>query len=67
MKHIRHVTCTGEKTKAYIILVGKPEGEGVLGRNKPSWEDIKIIFKKLVGRTWTALVWNKLGVSGGLL
>jgi len=37
-------------TGAYMVLVGKPEGKGQLGRPRRSWEDnIKWIFKKWNG------------------
>jgi hypothetical protein len=34
----------GENKMAYSILVGKPEEKKPLGRNKPAWEDIFIIY-----------------------
>jgi hypothetical protein len=33
-------------TGAYVLLAGKPEGRGQLGRSRPRWEDkIKWILK----------------------
>jgi hypothetical protein len=34
-----HVACMWEKPDAYRILVGKPEGQSPLGRNRCMWED----------------------------
>jgi hypothetical protein len=39
----RACNTNGEKTSAYRILVGKPEGKRLLGRRKRKWTDnIKI-------------------------
>jgi hypothetical protein len=37
-----HVTGMGEKTNAYRLLVGKPEGKGPLGRPRRRWVDVKM-------------------------
>jgi hypothetical protein len=34
-----HVARTGEKSNAYMILVGKPEGKRPLGRPRRRWVD----------------------------
>jgi hypothetical protein len=34
-----HIACMGEKTGAYRILVGRPEGRRPLGRPRLKWED----------------------------
>jgi len=56
----------GERRGVYRVLVGKPEGKGLLGRPRRRWEDnIKIDLQK-VG--WgTALMWRRIGRSGGHL
>jgi hypothetical protein len=42
------VTCMGEKKSAYSILVGKREGNRLLGRPRCRWEDnIKMDLQKL--------------------
>jgi hypothetical protein len=52
----------GEGKCAYRILVGRPEGRRPLGRPRRRWEDnIKWIFKKLVGGAWTGLIWLRIG------
>jgi hypothetical protein len=35
----RHVARIGEKRKAYMLLVGKPEGKRQLGRPRRRWVD----------------------------
>jgi hypothetical protein len=41
-----HVARIGEVRGAYIILVGRPEGKGPLGRPNRRWEDnIKMDFR----------------------
>jgi hypothetical protein len=39
MKWVRHVAGVGEKTAAYRILVGRPEGRRPVGRPRRRWED----------------------------
>jgi hypothetical protein len=34
-----HVAHTGEESKVYKVLVGKPEGKRPLGRPRRRWED----------------------------
>jgi hypothetical protein len=34
-----HVACRGEKRNAHGILMGKPEGQRLLGRCGGRWED----------------------------
>jgi hypothetical protein len=47
MKWVGHVARMGERTDAYMILVGRPEGRRPHGRPRRRWEDnIKWIFKK---------------------
>jgi hypothetical protein len=48
----------GEKTNAYRILVGKPEGKIPLGRPRRRWvESIKIDLR---GIGWDGMEWNYL-------
>jgi hypothetical protein len=39
MKGVGHVTYMGEQRNAYILLMGKSEGERLLGRPRHRWED----------------------------
>jgi hypothetical protein len=39
MKWVEHVSCVGEKRKAYKVLVVKREGKRPLGRLRHRWED----------------------------
>jgi hypothetical protein len=62
----------GEKTNAYRLLVGKPEGKRPLGRRRSKWVDnIKIHLKRhgmrWNGTVWTGSNWLRIGTSGGLL
>jgi hypothetical protein len=58
----------GEKRVAYRILVGRPEGEGPLGRPRSRWEDnIKMDLQEVGwwGMDWIELAQDRAG--GGLL
>ena len=39
MRWVWHVSCNGEKRGVHRVLVGKPEGNGPLGRPICRWED----------------------------
>jgi hypothetical protein len=39
MRWAGHVACMGEKMKVITVLVGKPEGNRLLGRPKCRWKD----------------------------
>jgi hypothetical protein len=55
MRYAWHVELMGEKTNAYKIFVGKPEGKRAQGRHKHRWEDnIKMNLRK-VG--WSGMDW----------
>jgi hypothetical protein len=43
----------GEKSNAYRILVGKPEGKRPLGRPRRRWVDIMIMH--LIDRGWDGM------------
>jgi hypothetical protein len=47
MRRAGHVACMGEKTGAYRILVGRPEGRRPLGRPRRRWEDIKMYVQEV--------------------
>jgi hypothetical protein len=47
----------GEKRNAYGVLVGKPEGKGLLGRPRHRWENITINLRE-VG--WGGVYWIHL-------
>jgi hypothetical protein len=53
-----HVACRGEKTNAYRILVGKPEGRRPLGRPRRRWVDnIKMELREI---GWDVVNWVDL-------
>jgi hypothetical protein len=58
----------GENRNEFGVLVGKPEGKGILGRHGRRWEDnIEI---NLRGTGWvlrSGFIWLKIGPNGGLL
>jgi hypothetical protein len=44
---VEHEPVVGEKLSAYKVLVGKPEGKRLLGRQRSNWEEnIKGILNK---------------------
>jgi hypothetical protein len=48
----------GEKSNAYMILVGKPEGRRPLGRPRRRWVDnIKIVLREI---GWDGVDWVSL-------
>jgi hypothetical protein len=58
----------GEKRNAYEKLVGKPEGNGPLGRQRRMLVDnIKLDLREIDGVVWTGLFWLRRVTSGGLL
>jgi hypothetical protein len=68
MRWAGHVARMGEKTGAYRILVGRPEGRRPLGRPMRRWENnIKIDLEEVGWGAWTGLSWLRIGTSGGLL
>jgi hypothetical protein len=47
----------GEKSNAYRLLVGKPEGNIALGRSRRRWvDDIKMDLGEIEWGVWTGLV-----------
>ena len=58
MRWLGQVACKGEKKSAYSILVGKCEGNRLLGRPRCRWEDnIKMDLQKL---GWGGMDWIDL-------
>jgi hypothetical protein len=58
MRWTRHVARMGEKTGAYRILVGRPEGRRPLGRPGRRWEDNINMDLQEVG--WVGMDWIEL-------
>jgi hypothetical protein len=55
---VGHVAGTGERSGAYRVLVGKPEGKKSLGRSRHRWEDnIEMDFKEI---EWEGVDWINL-------
>jgi hypothetical protein len=58
----------GEKSNAYRILVGKPEGNRQLGRPRRRWvNNIKMDLRKIGWGGMIGFMWLRIGTSGGLL
>jgi hypothetical protein len=58
----------GEKVNAYRLLVGKPEGNRPIGRQRRKWVDnIRTGLGEVDGVVWTGLVWLRLETGGELL
>jgi len=58
MRRAGHVACTGERRGTYSGLVGKPEGNGLLGGPRHRWEDnIKTDLKEI---DWDRVHWLDL-------
>jgi hypothetical protein len=60
----------GEKSNAYKILVGKPEGKKLLGRPRCRWVyNIKMDLRETEwdGMDWIGLIWLRIGTSEWLL
>jgi hypothetical protein len=55
----------GDKSGAYGILMGRPEGKRPLGRPRRRRENS--IKKKWGGEAWTGLICLRIGTGGGLL
>jgi hypothetical protein len=57
MRWAGHVACKGERTGAYRVLVGKPEGKRAVGRPMRRWEDNSEMDLQKVGwRCRTGLI-----------
>jgi hypothetical protein len=65
-----HVARIEDKKNACKILVGKPEGKRLLGRQRCRWVDnIKWILGRYEydGMVWSGLIWLRTGTSGRLV
>jgi hypothetical protein len=61
------VTRTGERTRAYRVLVGKHEGKKALGRPIGRWENKITKDLKSVGTAWIGFIWLRIRTSSELL
>jgi len=62
MRWVGQVACMGERRGAYRVLVGKPEGKGLIGRPRHRQEDnIKMDLKEVGcgGMDWIELAHNR--------
>ena len=60
-----HVACMEERIGAYRDLVGKPDGDGPLGRPRHRWEgNIKMDLQELgCGGVETGSIWLRIGTG----
>jgi hypothetical protein len=58
MRWAGHVARIGEKSSAYRILLGKPEGKRPLGRPRSRWEDNINMELREIG--WGGMDWIDL-------
>ena len=63
MRLAGHVACMGDRRGFYRVLVGKPEGNRPLGREKRRWEDnIKVDLQEVGcggGMDWIELAQDR--------
>jgi hypothetical protein len=64
MRWVGHVARMGKNRNVYRTLVGKPEGEGPLGRPRHRLVDN---IRMDLERERVGLMWLRIGTSGGLL
>jgi hypothetical protein len=54
-----------ERRDVYMVLVGKPEGKGPLGRPRRMWDEIlRQVFRKCDVGAWTGSSWLRIGTGG---
>ena len=68
MRWAWHVARVGEGREVHMVLVGKPERKGPLGRPRHRWEDnIKMDLQEVGGVVGTGWSWLRIGTGGGHL
>jgi hypothetical protein len=64
MRWSGHVKGMGERRGVYGVLMGKPEGNRLLGRPGHRWEDnIKMDLQEVGWGAWTRLIWLRRGTG----
>jgi hypothetical protein len=67
MRWAEHIARMEERSGAYRVLVGKPDGKRTLGRPRRRWENnIKMDLQEVGWEAWTGLIWLGIGTCGGL-
>jgi hypothetical protein len=66
MRWALYVARTGEE-RSVQDMVGKAGGKRSLGRRRLRWEDKFKIGLEVKWRSWTGLIWLRIGTSGKLL
>jgi len=64
-----HVTVIGDRKDTHMVLVGKPEGKGPLGRPRHRQEYSMKMYVQEVGwgSMWSGLIWLRMETGGGRL
>ena len=58
----------GERSRAYRVFVGKPEGNRILAILSNRWKaKVNRDLKEWNENLWTGLIWRRIWTSGGLL
>jgi len=65
--NIMHVPRFGENRGVYVVLVGKPERNRLLGRHRRRWEDNNMFLQEVGSGAWTGSIWLRIGTGGGHL
>jgi hypothetical protein len=62
------VALVRERRVAYMVLVGKTEGERPLGKPRHRWEgNIKMNLSEVSYGVWIELIWVTIRVGDGVL
>ena len=63
-----HVARMGERRGVYMVLMGKPVGQRLLGRPRRGWEgNIKMDLQEMEWGAWTGLIWLRMRTGDGYL
>ena len=62
-----NVARMGEKRGVYRVLMGKPEGNRLVGRPRCRREDIQMDLQEVGCGVWTGTSWLRIGTGGGHL
>ena len=68
MRWAGHVARMGERRGVYMVLMGKPVGQRLLGRPRRGWEgNIKMDLQEMEWGAWTGLIWLRMRTGDGYL
>jgi hypothetical protein len=68
MRWAGHIACVGIERDAYRVMVGKPDGNGPLGRSRHRLDNnIKNDLEEVGREAWIGLLWLRIGTNGWCL